>query len=638
MIQAVAWAVISLLRNLLVFDIDPIAVAFQISVIVVALPIFLAHWADVRRVVEKDEGERLATFRSFYLYGNLTLFLWPILTCISDLLDHLMGGGERSFNYYFSILSTGEAIIYNLTAIVIFAILYAYHQHIINQDAAVVSVTEGAATVRRVFVYGFSFIGLTMITMSVIRLIRWLMIETGIQASYIGSMDYVFQDEIRRLLIGVPLWVIFWRWAQRLFDGPNEEERESALRKFYLLGVIFIAALSVVAYSTGILSNLIRRLLDVVSETSLDDALPVIIGMGVVWAYHAFVLREDTNIGEDSPRQAGVRRAYAYLIAGIGLAALLGGLSGTINVILEVLGSSFGNILREMLSWFTALIISGLSVWLLTWRRAQLTANSAKPEGSIARRSLSRRIYVYFFIFVSILVALSCAVYLVFRILSTILGEDPPAFTELAEAISYGVIAVGVLIYHGRILRNDADLDHRDQIAQLEGLRVVLVDVGEVILGGEVFNRLKGEFPNLELESIVLASPESREEGMQEDYKTLVKQIEDASLIIGPWTIACVGGPVDQQIMEAIAASPARKLIIPASVGLWGWIGIGELQPKDIIKQTVRTIRQILSGEEIKIHRSLGVGWGIAIAVVTLFVIFFLVAPFILSFLMGGLF
>ena len=45
-LQAVTWAVIALLRNLLLsrLDPEPTAIAFQISVIVIGLPIFVAHW------------------------------------------------------------------------------------------------------------------------------------------------------------------------------------------------------------------------------------------------------------------------------------------------------------------------------------------------------------------------------------------------------------------------------------------------------------------------------------------------------------------------------------------------------------------------------------------------------------------
>ena len=45
-LQAVTWGVIALLRNLLLSRLNPqpTAIAFQISVTIISLPIFLAHW------------------------------------------------------------------------------------------------------------------------------------------------------------------------------------------------------------------------------------------------------------------------------------------------------------------------------------------------------------------------------------------------------------------------------------------------------------------------------------------------------------------------------------------------------------------------------------------------------------------
>ena len=42
-LQAVIWAIIYLLRNLIVLGSNPLAVAFQLSVIIIGLPVFLAQ-------------------------------------------------------------------------------------------------------------------------------------------------------------------------------------------------------------------------------------------------------------------------------------------------------------------------------------------------------------------------------------------------------------------------------------------------------------------------------------------------------------------------------------------------------------------------------------------------------------------
>jgi hypothetical protein len=72
-LQAVAWAIITLLRNLLISRLDPppTSIAFQIAVILVGLPIFLAHWLWGQRLARKVVEEREATLRRFYLYGMM---------------------------------------------------------------------------------------------------------------------------------------------------------------------------------------------------------------------------------------------------------------------------------------------------------------------------------------------------------------------------------------------------------------------------------------------------------------------------------------------------------------------------------------------------------------------------------------
>ena len=111
------------------------------------------------------------------------------------------------------------------------------------------------------------------------------------------ALDVGLTSELARMVIGLPLWLIFWRWAQRLFV-ESEEERRAILRKIYLYGVVFVGALSVVANTTGVLAGMFRAVLDLPPESDIRIPLPTIIVMGIVWAYHALVLRNDVAAGE----------------------------------------------------------------------------------------------------------------------------------------------------------------------------------------------------------------------------------------------------------------------------------------------------------------------------------------------------
>ncbi|MCK5316610.1 MAG: hypothetical protein KAJ55_01785, partial [Anaerolineales bacterium] len=62
-LQGVVWAAIALLRNLFIYGVDPIAVAFQIAVLIVGLPVYLAHWRQGQRLVQREKEERGAVLR-----------------------------------------------------------------------------------------------------------------------------------------------------------------------------------------------------------------------------------------------------------------------------------------------------------------------------------------------------------------------------------------------------------------------------------------------------------------------------------------------------------------------------------------------------------------------------------------------
>ena len=610
-LQSVTWAIIALLRNLFIFGIDPLAVAFQIAVVVIGMPVFLAHWLWGQRLVGKAIEERGASLRRLYLYGSMAAFLGPFTANTFDSIRRLLGGTNTYHTNVYQQLLLGDAIVYHLLAMVVLAVLWFYHQRVATEDSKAAPETNGSATVRRLYVLGFSAVGLTLTTMATIHLIRWIMLQFGGSVIRSSGLGIGLMDEITRLIIGVPLWVIFWRWAGRLFDGPSEEERASALRKFYLYGAVFIGALSAVANATGILASVFRRVLSLSPEGDIRQPLPVIIGMGVLWAYHALVLRDDGERAREAPRQAGMRRLYLYLIAAIGLSALLVGLSGDVSVIIRALDEGFGSGLREGFAWFTAAIIAGLPVWIVPWRRAQIGAVASVPSGADARRSVERKIYLYFFLFVATMTVLSSAVYIVFRILSMILGEQPPTLTELGHAISFSLIAVGVWLYHGQSLRGDGLLSRREQAQCFTALRIAVVDVDEGRFGQAVVDELGREIPDVTPNLIILNSEviEGAEAGASQEV--IATQLSEAGLIVGPWVIAIPGGDggaLSASIAQAIVESPARKLLVPLRIEGWEWAGVERWETETLVRQTVHAIKQMATGKVVEPARPMSAG------------------------------
>src|SRR3972149_11526141 len=87
-LQSMSWAVIALLRNLLTLgrEAPTASIAFQIAVIVIGLPVFLAHWLWAQRLAAQETDERGSALRRLYLYGTLAAFLGPIAVNTFDLI------------------------------------------------------------------------------------------------------------------------------------------------------------------------------------------------------------------------------------------------------------------------------------------------------------------------------------------------------------------------------------------------------------------------------------------------------------------------------------------------------------------------------------------------------------------------
>ncbi len=605
-LEAAAWAVISLLRNLLAPGKYTALedTALQIAIIAVGLPVFLVHWLWAQRLARRDPEERGAILRRLYLYGAMATFLGPLLTSAFDLLDGLLrlAFGLRPESYRTLGLSQATLIVHHLVAMAVMGLLWAYQWRVAAADAGEIPEEGRAATVRRLYVYGFSAAGLAMTALSLVYLSRWLMFQLGSEP--VISRQATLIREVGRLAVGLPLWVIFWRWAQRLFAAPDEEERASVLRKLYLYLAVFLSVLATVTTLTVVLADGLGRVLRVAGSGSgggdIREALSILLGAGLVWAYHAYVLRRDAALagepttpaeGARGPAAAAwVRQLYHYLVAAIGLGALLGGLAGGLTLLVRTLaGVSVVRGVPEEAAWFIALIIAGLPVWILPWRTLQLAATAPGPTGDLESRSLVRKIYLYFYLFLATMTVLGSGVYVVFRLVGLALGAGKPGnlLADVGQALAYSVLAVGIWLYHGSSLRADGRRTKGLQAERLSSLRVALLETGDESLGRALLDKLRRELPGLNVQTLDASAADAPTD------------LAQASLIVGPWSVALTG----DELARAIAASPAPKVILLTQREGWHWAGAGKVKTQTSLRQAVRAIKQVAADAEIKANQ-----------------------------------
>lgn len=605
-LQAVAWAAISLLRNLLVrglgagqtaVSFDAEAVALQIAIIVIGLPIYIGHWLWAGRLAAQAPAERGSILRRLYLLGMMAIFLGAAAASSFSLLDALLRLllNIDPIPFESPNLALGQTAVYYALSLIVLALLWLYHRRLLAADQQHIPTPEvGSATLHRLYLYGFTAAGLALFTGGLVSIITWLLFQFGGETAVFSPPIAQFPTELARLLIGLPLWLIFWRSAQQQFL-QKKAEQESIIRKAYLYLAIFVGLVMVAVQATGILAALFRSLLDVEVEGNLRRSLATVAGGVLLWGYHAVVLQRETAVLAEQPRQATIRRIYLYLVAAVGLAAGLFGLSGSVSVLLRTLsGEAFIGDPRRQLAGYAAALLVGLPIWFLPWRKIEQTLAAGLAE----RLSQVRKAYLYFYLLIATLTVLTSAVFVVSQLISLALGARTASglFLEIAHAIAFTVIAAAVWLYHARLLREDGRFEAAAAAEALAKWRVGVVDGENGRLGRALLDQLQHDLPQLTLQPIGLThtAAEAMAAPTDQPPNALLTNLD---LIIGSWHIALPNGSDGQAVAYALQQSPAHKLLLPTRPDGWDWVGVDDFDQDALLRQTSHAVQQLVRGQ-----------------------------------------
>lgn len=237
----------------------------------------------------------------------------------------------------------------------------------------------------------------------------------------------------------------------------------------------------------------------------------------------------------------------------------------------------------------------------------QRAAATTGEKGVAERSSLVRRIYLFGFLFVASLTLLSALIYILFRLISIVLGEpfSGNLLADLAQAIAFSLIAIGVLVTHGFALRADTRMREAAELSRQAQVRVAVLAEGA--LAEQIAGVLRQQFPQLAL-TVVSRSPDAE------------AQLASADLIVGAWLPT--GDP------SWLNRYPARKLLVPLANNNWAWVGIEPAAAANIPLQLAQAVRQTLAGEPLRPQRGVGAG-AIVGAVVAVILVIWLIIGFI---------
>jgi hypothetical protein len=258
-----------------------------------------------------------------------------------------------------------------------------------------------------------------------------------------GGADALAQA-LALILVGVPIFLIHWLWAQRV-SARDDEEKTASLRAVFLytilLGTLIPVVQNFLAFIDRSLVQVtglgVARALISFREQTIADNLIAIIMNGIVAVYFWNILGGEWATLTDKENFSDVRRLYRYIWMLYGLLMTVFGAQQILSFLFYVPGDVLGELGREVVVNGTALLFVGTPVWVYAWRVIQDSLTDPAEMGSNLRLGI-----LYILALGGVITVITTASIVVNILVTRLLGGDL-TFRELVRAIG-GPISVGV--------------------------------------------------------------------------------------------------------------------------------------------------------------------------------------------------
>ncbi|HLF27263.1 MAG TPA: DUF5671 domain-containing protein [Anaerolineae bacterium] len=407
------------------------------------------YWRTVQREAGALREERTAGTRKLYLYGTMTLNLLSALLLVQQVLSELL---IRVFDLGLS----GYKPWAPLLVAAVLASVWRWHERVAAADQAAEADGPRGGDLRRGYWFVLTAFGIFGVTGGLTTFITGLLTHLGGEApaSFFGSgaswMQTLFPPLAQMLVAGFAVWM-FWLPSQKLAAAGDETERASRARWVLVHLVVFSAALAALNGAQQVLTDILSRLLqgsggDLLVVTIGAPLASLIVGGLLLWYFFSAVRPTLTTA-----------RLAEYLIAGIALFIAVFSVQLLIAMLFQVLGGAGPRIENLIVNILPGLLVGG-GVWRWRWRG--LEAEASGSDSASARSYLWRKVYLYFFQLVGLILILAGAVTILQGVIAALLGQpiSGNALSALSLPLSFLLVGSGLLIYMMQLVASDGRL------------------------------------------------------------------------------------------------------------------------------------------------------------------------------------
>jgi hypothetical protein len=306
-------------------------------------------------------------------------------------------------------------------------------------------------SIRRLYFYLVAFISIEVVVWGLVGLLRSVVDDT-----ISGGADALAQA-LALILVGVPIFLVHWLWAQRA-AARDEEEKTATLRAVFFYAILLATLIPVVQ---NLLSFIDRALLQSAGlgvgrafsafrEQTLADNLIAIVMNGIVAAYFWNLLRGEWATLPDTQGAENfkdVRRLYRYIWMLYGLLMTVFGAQQVLRFLFYIPGDVLGELGREMVVNGIALLVVGAPIWVYSWRIIQNSLVDPAEMGSTLRL-----VVLYLLALGGVITVITTAYMVVNAVITWLLGADwtfSDFIREIGGPISIGVPLGFVWAYYG---------------------------------------------------------------------------------------------------------------------------------------------------------------------------------------------
>ncbi|MDO8754952.1 MAG: DUF5671 domain-containing protein [Anaerolineales bacterium] len=314
-------------------------------------------------------------------------------------------------------------------------------------------------TIRRLYFYAVAFISMEVVMWGIISLLRSIF-----NANKIVDSASTLAQALSLILVGVPIFLVHWLWAQRV-SAKDDEEKTASVRAVFFYGILLATLIPVVQNLLALINRTFLATANLYtyraiiggSQTWIDNLIAIVINL-LLTAYFWNILKAEWRTLPETENFAEMRRLYRFIWMLYALLMVVFGAQQALDYAFTLSTENvLGAIGRETAVNAIALLVVGAPIWFFSWRILQVVLPDPAEKESYLRLGI-----LYLLSLSGVIIVLTAGGRLIYMILMQVLG-DGKDFAEFMQAIG-GPISIGVPFgiiwaYYGKWLNQQFAFD-----------------------------------------------------------------------------------------------------------------------------------------------------------------------------------